>query len=424
MNAKVKNYNGLQIELVNFEEKNIMFDNPNCLKINLQRQFDDKNDSARFEITDEIRGSLKCGFVTRLVLINRYAFAALSPEQRPKVGDIILGRVSKIGRHTKMDDCDGRRVTLLENDLVVAAYGNRYATDQYEGIVPETTAPCHILSNALVCGIVKSKHAKMSAPTELEVIGFMHDATGRQLNLRDFGLKLRTKKVTSIKHSKKLDRPSIVIIVGSSMNSGKTTATASIVRGLTQSGYQVAAGKITGTACGNDIWAYKDNGAVKVLDFSDCGYPSTYLCDGEEVLSIYRTLRQRLRKEKPDFIVMEVADGIVQRETTELLAQPEFKKSIDHLIYSAGDALAAESGLRLLEQKGYEVTALSGLVSASELAKAEAEALSGVRCYTQDEIIAGELNELLKPQTPKLQKAFDILATEQSARQIAYATVA
>ena len=421
MNAKVKNYNNLQVELVSFEEKNIMLDSTNNLKINLQRQFDDKNVSSGFEITDEVRSSLKCGFGTRLVLLNRYAYAALSPEQRPKVGDVILGRVSKIGRHTKIDDCDGRRVTLLEGDLVIAAYGNRYATDQYEGIVPETTAPCHILSNAAVCGIVKSKHAKMPAPTELEVIGFMHNAAGQQLNLRDFGLKLRTKKATSIKRSKKPDRPSIIVVVGSSMNSGKTTATASIVRGLTQSGYQVAAGKITGTACGNDIWAYKDNGAVKVLDFSDCGYPSTYLCDGEEVLSIYRTLRQRLRKVKPNYIVMEIADGIIQRETTELLAQPEFKKSIDHLIYSAGDALAADSGLRLLNQKGYQVTALSGLVSASELAKAEAEALTGVRCYTQDEIIAGELNELLKPQMPKMQEFFSVSAAEQSARQVALA---
>ncbi|HXG83621.1 MAG TPA: hypothetical protein VNI84_06300 [Pyrinomonadaceae bacterium] len=395
-----------------------MLDSNNNSKTNLQTQFNDNAAASDFEITDEIRASLKCGFVTRLVSSNLYAFAALSPEQRPRVGDIILGRVGRIGRHTKMDDCDGRRTTLLKNDLVVAAYGNRYATDQYEGVVPETTASCHILSNAAVCGIVKSKHAKMSAPTELEVIGFMRNAAGQQLNLRDFGLKLRTKKVTSIKSSKKLDRPSIVVVVGSSMNSGKTTATASIVRGLTQSGYQVAAGKITGTACGNDIWAYKDNGAVKVLDFSDCGYPSTYLCDGEEVLNIYRTLRQRLRKEKPDFIVMEVADGIVQRETTELLAQPEFKKSIDHLIYSASDALAAESGLRLLAQKGYEVAALTGLVSASALAKAEAEALVGVRCYTQDEIIAGELNELLKPQTPKLRKDSAASATEQSALKI------
>ncbi len=394
----------------------------NNWKTNLPERTADNNGNSRFEITDEVRGSLKCGYVTRLVSTNLYAYATLSPEQRPRVGDVVLGRVKQIGRHKKIDDCDGRRTTLLEGDLVIAAYGNRYATDQYEGIVPETTAPCHILSNALVCGIVKSKHAEMSVPTQLEVIGFMHDANGRQLNLRDFGLKLRSKKVTSIKRSKNLDRPSIIIVVGSSMNSGKTTATASIVRGLTQSGYQVAAGKITGTACGNDVWAFKDNGAVKVLDFSDCGFPSTYLCEDEEVLSIYRTLRQRLRKVKPDFIVMEIADGFIQRETDKLLAQTEFKESIDHLIYSAGDALAAESGLRLLNQKGYRITAVSGLVTASKLSKAEAETLTGVRCYTREEIIAGELNEMLKPQTAKLrEKEFDNFAAKHSTGEIVQA---
>lgn len=352
---------------------------------------------ARIIVTDEVRGTLKCGHATRLVLPKHYSYATLSQNDRPQVGDIILARIAKLGRHTKIDDCDGRRVTIFEGDLITAVYGNRYATDQYEGRVPQTVKPCHILSQAAVCGEAKSKHASMPTPTLIEVVGFMHDAQERRLNLRDFGLPLRRKFIQPITSDSMADRPAVIVVVGSSMNSGKTTTTASVVRGLTLGGYRVAAGKITGTACGNDTWAYKDNGAFKTLDFSDCGFPSTYLCDDEEVMDIYRTLLHQLKKEKPDFIVMEIADGIIQRETKRLLARQEFKESIDHLLYAAGDSLAAEAGMRWLARRGYKPSALSGLVSASPLAKAEAEELTGERCYTREEIIAGKLNELLKP---------------------------
>ncbi|MDQ3664992.1 MAG: DUF1611 domain-containing protein [Acidobacteriota bacterium] len=352
---------------------------------------------ARVIVTDEVRATLKCGHATRLVLPEQYSYATLSPSDRPQVGDIILARIAKLGRHTKIDDCDGRRVTLFEGDLLTAVYGNRYATDQYEGRVPQTVKPCHILSQAAVCGEMKSKHASMPTPTELEVVGFMHDAQERRMNLRDFGLPLRRKVIPPIKSDSMAKRSAVIVVVGSSMNSGKTMTTASVVRGLTLGGYRVAAGKITGTACGNDTWAYKDNGAIHTLDFSDCGFPSTYLCDDEEVMGIYRTLRHQLTKEKPDFIVMEIADSIIQRETRRLLERQEFKESIDHLLFAAGDSLAAESGLRWLNWRGYKPGALSGLVSASPLAKAEAEELTGTYCYTREEIIAGKLNELLKP---------------------------
>lgn len=48
-------------------------------------------------------------------------------------------------------------------------------------------------------------------------------------------------------------RPVTIAVVGASMNAGKTTTAAHLVRGLRQSGLRVGAAKTTGTGAGGDI---------------------------------------------------------------------------------------------------------------------------------------------------------------------------
>jgi hypothetical protein len=346
-----------------------------------------------FEVNAEVRPLLKVGYAARLVPTELYHHAALKINQAPKVGDLFLAKVKKIGRHTRLDDQNGRRILLLEGDIIVGVYGNRYATDQFEGEVPQSTEVCQLLSVAGVSGVVKSRHSAMKQPTELDFIGFLYDQTNRQLNLRDFGIPITSKAVPA-KHGFK--HPKVLIVTGSAMNSGKTTTVAHLVQGLARKGFKVAAGKITGTACGNDVWDYQDNGAIKAMDFSDLGFPSTYLCSETELIQIYRTLYHELSKIDPDYIVMEIADGVVQRETVMLLANAEFKQSLDHLLYAAGDSLAAEAVYRQLILRDYQPLAFSGLVSASPLAIREAEKLTGLRCYTREELSEGAILPLLK----------------------------
>src|SRR5262249_48629556 len=53
----------------------------------------------------------------------------------PRSGDLVVARVLELGAHDGLEDNHGRRVRLYPGDLVVGAYGNRYATDFYEGYV-------------------------------------------------------------------------------------------------------------------------------------------------------------------------------------------------------------------------------------------------------------------------------------------------
>ena len=72
----------------------------------------------------------------------------------------------------------------------------------------------------------------------------------------------------------KFDMP-VVLLIGTSMSSGKTTSGQVIIRALTYLGLRVVAGKLTGAARYRDILKFRDSGATHVFDFVDAGLSST-----------------------------------------------------------------------------------------------------------------------------------------------------
>jgi len=129
----------------------------------------------------------------------------------------------------------------------------------------------------------------------------------------------------------------------------------------------------------------------------------------EELLTIHSTLLTHLRDTKPDYIVIEVADGIFQRETRMLLESPEFCRSIDHMFFAATGGMSAECGVRHLRQYGLPLRATAGLLTQSQLAMREAEESTSLPCLSIDRMMNGEALELLRAgraqQTKQLPRA-------------------
>jgi hypothetical protein len=152
------------------------------------------------------------------------------------------------------------------------------------------------------------------------------------------------------------------------MNSGKSFAATATVKTLTQLGYNVRATKITGTASLKDVLSMSDAGAEKFSDFTFLGHPSTYMLDKSTILDIYNKLDLKYANKPSNYWVVELADGIVQRETAMLLSSPEFKDRIHKIVFCAGDALGAIGGKRLLKDKyGIQADMISGVCTATPL---------------------------------------------------------
>jgi hypothetical protein len=185
------------------------------------------------------------------------------------------------------------------------------------------------------------------------------------------------------------------------MDAGKTHTVMSLIMGLRKKGLAVAGIKLTGTATGKDTWNMLDAGACVALDFVDGGFPSTYLSTFDELLHLYDLLISRAALEGASWVVVEIADGLLQRETAALLRHPGFAASVDAWIFAAGDPLAAAGGISVLRGWGIEPLAISGVVSMSPLGVKETQAATQLRCLTGAELQSGALNARLQETVSK-----------------------
>lgn len=193
----------------------------------------------------------------------------------------------------------------------------------------------------------------------------------------------------------------VILSVGSSMDSGKTTSAAFLVRGLRKAGHSVAFIKLTGTVYTKDCDLNYDLGANMTADFGDFGFPSTYMCNEQELLNLYESLLMRVMIVKPDYVLMEIADGLYQRETKLLLNNHKLMSTVHKVLFSAGDSLAAINGINVLNSWGIRPFAISGLLTASPLLIKEVKANSNLPVYTindlssnADEIVKKNINNL------------------------------
>lgn len=305
----------------------------------------------------------KAAFTTRHVDFSAIN-TLLSGNVTPQVGDLVLAQVAGIGQHNRIELADGRKAILFPGDEVVVCYGNRYAPDQFEAEVPDDLSQCHLAAAGGVAAKVLSQHSKMKSATALKPIGLLGDRNGKPVNIAQWALE----PTPYIGH-----RPLTLVVAGACMNAGKTTTAAHLIRGLVMAGLKVGAAKVTGTGAGGDLWLMRDAGASPVLDFTHVGFPSTYKASPQDVLKIWNTLTSHLAAEGVEVMVLELADGLYQEETSKLIASLDFRNSIDGILFAAGSALGATAGVEWLKRFDIRVLGISGLLAASPLAMREAE---------------------------------------------------
>lgn len=304
-------------------------------------------------------------FAARRVPIDA-AWSLLPPQGAPQAGDLILARVDALGQHDGLQLPSGRRKQMFPGDEIVVAYGNRYASNQFEALIPETLGPCHLVAGGGIASRAVSWHVRMTkGPTQITPIGLLGNADGQRINLRDHALSLAP-LVTG--HT-----PTAIAVVGTGMDSGKTQSCAYLVRGLIAAGLHVGYAKVTGTGAGGDTWLLRDAGAFPVLDFTDVGMATTYLASPKQVQTSLTTLMAHIAREGVDAMVLEIADGVLQRETAALLRSRVFARLVSGIVMASQDSMGASAGVQWIRKyTRTPVLALSGVISAAPLQAAEA----------------------------------------------------
>jgi hypothetical protein len=322
-----------------------------------------------------------------------------------KAGDVAIFEVTEIGKHTQIQAAS-RNMTLAIGDHIMGAFGDRYATNQFEGYVPKKLQiEYHMLGGGGVVGVLESLHSNYvkEGPTRLKMIGFAASSAGTIVNTINVGApKLKRFDGSNAAKTK------VILSLGSSMDSGKTTTAAFLCHGFAKQNKKAAYIKLTGTAYPKDKNLAYDMGACIAVDFVKYGFPSTYMRTEIELLNLYESLLSDVLITNPEYVVIEIADGVFQRETRMLLKNPVFMNTVHQVVFSAGDSLAAVQGLETLRSWGIMPSALSGLFTASPLLIKEVKEF----LFERQEILFMPiltLEDLALGKWPVLQNKFDLL---------------
>lgn len=310
-----------------------------------------------------MRATAKQSFATRRVPKDAM-HTLVGGAVRPRSGDVVLARVERLGHHKHIEQPHGRRSHLHVGDLVIVAYADRYATDQFESYVPHHLGPVQLVASGGIASQAQSRSRAVRAATDIVPIGLVGDESGRPVNVADFRLPFVDIPTT---------RPRTVAVLGTSMNAGKTTTVHYILHGLAKVGVRPGATKVTGTGSGNDYWVMLDAGAHMMLDFTDAGLASSFRQPIPVLEDVMAQLVGHLTLGGCGLNLVEIADGVFQQENRRLLTSPIVHDLIDVVVLAASDAMGAAQGVRSLTEHGFEVVAVSGTITRSPLAVREAE---------------------------------------------------
>jgi hypothetical protein len=214
-------------------------------------------------------------------------------------GDYVAARV--IGRPSalyKIEICNGRMVDMMEGDLVIGAFGKRAAT--LEGVGDwasiDADGQMHALTGAGLFGKATSTSLMLPRLMALQYQGHVLRGDQKQ-TMQHFVTPITP--ITPAQYT-----APVVLMVGTSMSAGKTTAGRVIVHELRNAGLRVVGAKFTGAGRYRDTLSYGDAGAAEILDFVDAGLPSTVVPEARFTEAMQYML-SRCAAAKPDVLLAE-----------------------------------------------------------------------------------------------------------------------
>ncbi len=235
--------------------------------------------------------------VTRVSDLGEDGFATEAlPRDQWDTGDYVVGQVQSIrGQLTAVELANGRMVDVMEDDLVVGAFGTRVATLEAVGDWRDIgdDGRFNALTSAGLFGKTTSLSPFLSSPMNLSYRGHVM-RNGEKCTMRG---SLPAIEIVDFEIP-------VILIVGTSMSAGKTMSGRVIVHMLSQMGLNVVGAKLTGAARYRDMLSFGDAGASAIYDFVDAGLPSSAVDEAtyREALSY---LLSRIAVDKPDVVVAE-----------------------------------------------------------------------------------------------------------------------
>lgn len=275
----------------------------------------------------------------------------------PEEGAVIAVRVLEDKKiYNKLELTSGRMSTIHAEDVLVVTLGNRRALKGFVGDCPEKLKAgdvIHLLNLGGVAGVCTGSSLKhVGRPLKIEVLGAILNKKKEPLNIRDY-------KLFSPSETIKTDIP-LIVVSGSCMEVGKTSVASEIIKAATQDGFKLCGAKVAGVAALKDTLRMEDYGAIKAVSVIDAGFSSTANRQADS-LAITKGAINYLAKEKPDYIIVELGDGIFgEYGVMETLKDKEFQQHMSAHVGCASDPMGAVELYQVCRRIGTPLHVISG----------------------------------------------------------------
>lgn len=268
--------------------------------------------------------------------------------------------------YNELELTSGRMSKLKKGDIIAVALGERMALKGFVGKRPDVLHPndiIHLLNMGGVAGeCTSSNKNEVGSPLRIRVLGGVA-RNEKQLNINQ-------KTLFSPKKTMDSTVP-LIIVTGTSMDSGKTTVAVEMIKSLSRIGMKLAGAKLTGVGAMRDVFKMQDYGVRKAVTFVDAGVTSTANIGADMVGEVARGALDYLSQDKPDAIMVEFGDGLMGRYGLQhILKIPEIQRNVRLHIGCAGDPISALGLAKICSDIGLPLDLISGPVTDNEVGKA------------------------------------------------------
>lgn len=288
------------------------------------------------------------------------------PRETWETGDYVLGVVESCAPGSRVEVPSGRRAEMAIGDAIVSALGRRCATLEVVGDWQRIgdDGRMEILSGGGILGRCTSKSSFVSSLPGLAYRGHVV-ADGEKITMAGSVEPVEPRAY----------RVPTVLIVGTSMSAGKTTAARAVVRALARRGLRILGAKLTGAGRRHDVLAMADAGAAVTLDFVDAGLPSTAV-PPDRYREALGDLLARMAAARPDVAVVEAGASPLEPYNGEA-AMDALEDAVRCTILCASDPYAVLGVMRGFDEHRPDV--VSGIAASTEAGIELVERLTGHR---------------------------------------------
>ena len=265
--------------------------------------------------------------------------------------------------YNELEQPSARMSKLTKGDVIAAALGERMALKGFAGALPEqlkTGDVIHLLNFGGVAGVCTSANTQeVGQPLRIRVLGGIA-RDGKLLNINQANIFSPAESLTN--------KTPLIIVTGTSMDSGKTTVAIEITKTLSRMGMHLCGTKLTGVAALRDLYKMQDYGVRKNVSFLDCGITSTANIDDQTMVAMAKGALNHLSADKPDAIMVEFGDGVMGRYGVKaILEDPDIQKNVRLHIGCASDPVGAIMLAEKCADIGLPLDVISGPVTDNEV---------------------------------------------------------